>query len=72
MNPLASAVPPPMMPPSRAADADTTAARKNQGGTVAQERSFAASAVTLNDLDDDSPRPEPLVMLHGGARRCQA
>ena len=38
---------------------------------MAQERSFAASAVTLNYLDHESPRPEPLVMLHGGAWRWQ-
>ena len=38
---------------------------------MAQERSFGASAVKLNYLDYDSPRPEPLVMLHGGAWRWQ-
>ena len=38
---------------------------------MAQERSFAASAVRLNYLDYGSPRPEPLVMLHGGAWRWQ-
>ncbi|MGE5547121.1 MAG: alpha/beta fold hydrolase [Solirubrobacterales bacterium] len=35
------------------------------------ERTFDASAVTLNYLDYGSPDAEPLVMLHGGAWRWQ-
>jgi pimeloyl-ACP methyl ester carboxylesterase len=35
------------------------------------ERTFEASAVTLNYLDYGSPSGEPLVMLHGGAWRWQ-